>query len=94
MADSIAQDTWQVKSNLSVNAGLRYQYETFPSNVLDGDKKQFDPRAGFAYNLGGKYNMVIRGGGGLFHGIIPMPLSCVSGAFLRRDHRNIPRPPE
>jgi hypothetical protein len=90
------QDTWQVKTNLSVNAGLRYQLETFPANVLDGDKKQFDPRAGFAYNLGGKYNVVIRGGGGIFHGIIPMPLlacqapSCggTTGTFPGRPDEN------
>ena len=90
------QDTWQVKTNLTLNAGLRYQFETFPANVLDGPKAEFDPRGGFAYNFGGKYNVVIRGGAGLFHGIIPMPLlacqapSCggTTGTFPGRPDEN------
>ena len=90
------QDTWQVKTNLTLNAGLRYQFETFPSNVLDGPKAEFDPRGGFAYNFGGKYNVVLRGGAGLFHGIIPMPLlacqapSCggTTGTFPGRTSEN------
>lgn len=90
------QDTWQVKTNLTFNAGLRYQFETFPANVLDGPKAEFDPRGGFAYNFGGKYNVVLRGGAGLFHGIIPMPLlacqapSCggTTGTFPGRPSEN------
>ena len=90
------QDTWQVKSNLTLNAGLRYQFETFPANVLDGPKAEFDPRAGFAYHFGGKYNVVLRGGAGIFHGIIPMPLlacqapSCggTTGTFPGRTSEN------
>ncbi|HZI56546.1 MAG TPA: TonB-dependent receptor [Verrucomicrobiae bacterium] len=90
------QDTWQVKNNLTLNAGLRYQFETFPANVLDGPKAEFDPRAGFAYHFGGKYNAVLRGGAGIFHGIIPMPLlacqapSCggTTGTFPGRTNEN------
>jgi hypothetical protein len=90
------QDTWQVKNNLTLNAGLRYQFETFPANVLDGPKAEFDPRAGFAYHFGGKYNTVLRGGAGIFHGIIPMPLlacqapSCggTTGTFPGRTSEN------
>lgn len=91
-----AQDTWQVKTNLTFNAGLRYQFETFPANVLNGPKAEFDPRGGFAYSFGGKYNVVLRGGAGLFHGIIPMPLlacqapSCggTTGTFPGRPNEN------
>jgi carboxypeptidase family protein len=90
------QHTWQARSDLNLNYGLRYQFETFPENVLNGPKAQFDPRAGFAYHFGGKYNMVLRGGGGLFHGIIPMPLlacqapSCggTTGTFPGRTNEN------
>jgi hypothetical protein len=91
-----AQHTWRPTNSLNLNYGLRYQFETFPSNVLDGPNKEFDPRAGFAYNIGGRYNMVLRGGFGLFHGIIPMPLlacqepSCggTTGKFPGRPNEN------
>ncbi|HEV7676144.1 MAG TPA: carboxypeptidase regulatory-like domain-containing protein [Candidatus Angelobacter sp.] len=90
------QDTWHATSNLNVNLGLRYQFETFPANVLNGPKAEFDPRGGFAYNFGGKYNIVLRGGAGLFHGIIPMPLlacqapSCggTTGTFPGHSNEN------
>jgi len=90
------QDTWQARSNLSLNLGLRYQFETFPANVLNGPKAEFDPRGGFAYDFGGKYNVVLRAGAGIFHGIIPMPLlacqapSCggTTGTFPGRPNEN------
>jgi hypothetical protein len=90
------QDSWQAKNNLSLNAGLRYQFESFPQNVLNGPKAEFDPRAGFAYHFGGRYNVVLRGGAGVFHGIIPMPLlacqapSCggTTGIFPGRTDEN------
>src|SRR5215813_11877960 len=68
------QDKWRASNNLSLNYGLRYQFETFPSRALNNPMKQFDPRAGFAYSFGTKYNLVVRGGAGIFHGMIPMPL--------------------
>ena len=79
-----------------MNYGLRYQFETFPSNILDGPKKEFDPRAGFSYHLGTRYNIVVRGGAGIFHGVIPMPLlacqapSCggTTGTFPGRPNEN------
>ena len=90
------QHTWQITNNFNLNHGLRYQFETFPDNVLNGPKGEFDPRAGFAYHFGGKYNVVLRGGAGIFHGIIPMPLlacqapSCggTTGAFPGRPNEN------
>jgi len=90
------QHAWRPTSNFSMNYGLRYQFETFPSNVLNNPDKQFDPRAGFSYHLGTRYNIVIRGGAGIFHGIIPMPLlacqepSCggTTGKFPGRPDEN------
>lgn len=90
------QDHWRASASLSLNYGLRYQFETFPSNVLNGQKAEFDPRAGFAYSFGTKYNIVLRGGGGIFHGIEPMPLlacqapSCggTTGIFPGRTNEN------
>jgi hypothetical protein len=57
--------------------------------------KNFDPRAGFSYAIGGSRNFIIRGGAGLFHGMIPSPLlmcqipSCggTIGAFPGRENK-------
>src|SRR5215510_227894 len=68
------QDHWRPTDHLALNYGVRYQFETLPSQAVDSPTLEFDPRAGFAYNFGTRYNVVLRGGGGIFHGIIPMPL--------------------
>ncbi|HLJ89588.1 MAG TPA: carboxypeptidase regulatory-like domain-containing protein [Candidatus Angelobacter sp.] len=89
------QDRWRPTDSLSLNYGLRYQFETFPGALLNSPT-EFDPRAGFSYRIGTKYNIVLRGGAGLFHGIIPMPLlacqqpSCggTGGAYPGRPNEN------
>jgi len=68
------QDKWRATSRLTLNGGIRWEWETWPSGVLNTQWKNFDPRLGVAYNLGTKRNFVIRAGFGLFHGIIPAPL--------------------
>ncbi len=69
-----AQDKIRVNQNLTVNFGVRYEFETWPRKLLDIDGNNVDPRAGFAYNLGSRWKFVLRGGAGIFHGIIPAPL--------------------
>jgi carboxypeptidase family protein len=68
------EDKWRATSNLTLNGGIRWEWETWPSNVLNTQWKNFDPRLGIAYKIGTKKNVVLRGGFGLFHGIIPAPL--------------------
>src|SRR6202040_2303077 len=68
------QDKWRATSRLTLNGGIRWEWETWPSGVLNSQWKNFDPRLGMAYNVGTKHSVVIRAGFGLFHGIIPAPL--------------------
>ena len=68
------QDKWRATPRLTLNGGLRWEFETWPSGVLNTQWKNFDPRVGLAYNLGTKRNVVFRAGFGLFHGILPSPL--------------------
>ena len=68
------QDKWRASSNLTVNYGLRWDFETWPSNALNNRYNNVDPRLGIAYNFGGSWRWVVRAGSGLFHGIIPSPL--------------------
>ena len=69
-----AQDKWRATKDLTVNYGLRWDFETFPSKALNNQYNNFDPRVGIAYNVGGPWNLVVRAGGGLFHGIVPIRL--------------------
>jgi hypothetical protein len=71
------QDKWRATTNLTINYGLRWEGETWPSAAINNPLKNFDPRAGFSYAPGIGRGFVIRGGAGLFHGTIPSPLlSC------------------
>ena len=87
------QDDWRVSQTLTINYGLRYEYNTvikeehnllgnFDPNAPTGliqagvngvsgpynpDHTNFAPRLGFAWDVTGKGNTVIRGGGGLIY---------------------------
>jgi hypothetical protein len=68
------QDKWRATNRLTLNGGVRWEWERWPSGVLNTQWKNFDPRLGLAYSVGTKRNVVVRAGFGLFHGIIPAPL--------------------
>jgi hypothetical protein len=89
------QDKWRATDKLTLNFGVRYEFETWPDEALDTDADNVDPRFGFAYSAGTSRNIVFRGGIGLFHGILPSNLlhcqrpSCggVIGSFPGRESK-------
>jgi hypothetical protein len=67
-----AQSTHRVTTNLTLTAGLRWEYNTVPTDLnpafrpnFQPDRNNFGPRVGFAYSAG-PHGTVIRGGYGLY----------------------------
>ena len=56
------QDDIHASKSLTINAGLRYERQTFTDATLN-----FAPRLGFAYDVAGKGKVAIRGGFGIYH---------------------------
>jgi len=79
--DAFVQDTWHVGPVTTVNLGVRYEYEQLPNPQIanpllaptgsfPSDRNNIGPRVGFAHDLSGRGNTVIRGGYGMFYGRI------------------------
>ena len=72
------QDDWRPSTSLTLNLGLRYDYEGAKTEALrdvsgepgpgiSGDKNNFSPRFGFAYAPGGTTKQAFYGGTGLYY---------------------------
>jgi outer membrane receptor protein involved in Fe transport len=62
LASGFAQDNWRATSNLTLNLGLRYDYQSSTD-----DRNNFAPRLGFAWDVAGDGRTVLRGGAGVFY---------------------------
>lgn len=58
------QDSWRPTDRLTVNAGLRYDYESY-NGQLD-DRNNFSPRLALSFDPRGNGRSVVRGGAGIF----------------------------
>jgi outer membrane receptor protein involved in Fe transport len=76
------QDDWKITPRLTLNLGVRYDYEHLPgpftavqnatafpqSTITPSDKNNIGPRAGFAWDPFGQGKTVLRGGAGMYYG--------------------------
>ncbi len=74
------QDTWRVSRPLTLNLGLRYEYQKLPqpqqgnpayplTQSIAQDKNNFGPRLGVTYDVGGNHKTVLKGGFGVYYGL-------------------------
>lgn len=72
------QDDWRLNASLTLNLGLRYDYEGAKTEALrdvigepgagiSGDKNNISPRFGFAYAPGGTTEQAFYGGTGIYY---------------------------
>jgi outer membrane receptor protein involved in Fe transport len=73
------QDDWRVNSRLTLNLGVRYEYQRNPqpinvnpllpqTGISVNDRNNIGPRIGFAYDVNGDGKTSVRGGWGIYYG--------------------------
>lgn len=74
------QDEWRATPRVTVNAGLRYDVQTF-SDLVNDDTNNVSPRLGVAWDVNGNGRSVLRTAAGLYYA--PIPLRAVANAIQR-----------
>ena len=73
-----AQDEWRAGSQLTLNAGVRYDLQFL--ETINTDTDNVSPRAGFVWAPTGSPDFLVRGGAGVFFDRVP--LRAVANALL------------
>jgi len=72
------QDEWKANDSLTVNAGLRYDFQML--EAIDTDRNNVSPRLGLAWTPTASRRTVVRGSAGLFFDRVP--LRALANALL------------
>jgi Carboxypeptidase regulatory-like domain/TonB dependent receptor len=78
------QDSWNLRPNLTLNYGLRYELDD-RRDPLPTDKNNFAPRFGFAWDPWNNKRTVVRGGFGIFYSPIYYQIDYVVDALNEID---------
>jgi hypothetical protein len=73
-----AQDEWKIRSDLTLNLGLRYDLQWI--ETISTDRNNVSPRIGMAWSPFGLENTIVRASGGVFFDRVP--LRAVANALL------------
>jgi hypothetical protein len=76
------QDEWKIRSNLTINAGVRYDLQWLETIGLD--RNNLAPRVGFAWTPTASRSTLVRGSAGLFYDRVP--LRALANAILSANN--------
>jgi hypothetical protein len=75
-------DDWRITPQLTLTLGVRYEYQYIPPSPTPNpnlpqtfghpdDRNNVGPRVGFSYNVYGTGKTILRGGYGMYYGLVP-----------------------
>ncbi len=77
---AFAEDSWKVTPNLTLDLGVRYQFEG-KSKYFRPDYKNIAPRLGFAWTANRSRTLVVRGGYGMYYGTVNNSMAYLGEKF-------------